>query len=60
MADIILMLFFIFNNDVIIVRHVIKKIFKLLTNIARFAFSVSYFKFETPIVVSGLIILNRG
>ena len=38
--------------------NVIKKIFYIFPNLARVAFSISYFRFEAPIIVAGLVIFN--
>ena len=59
MSNIILMTFSVINNNSVIGRNFIKKIFYIFPNLDRVAFLIYYFMFEEQIFVAGLMILNR-
>ena len=56
--NIIPVMFSSINNDIIIEINVKKRSFALFPKLAKFDLSISSFRFETPILVYGLMLLN--
>ena len=58
MVGIVFMTFLFVNDDGVFGRHIIREIFKLSPNLDSVAFHILYLRFETPIMVFVLILLN--